>query len=98
SWDPKRQLQDRPVTAGALLLNVIDETSPWRIELRLPEIDAGPVLEAWSNRPADSEGLPVEYLLATYPDRRYQGTLIDVSLVTEIAAEAPTINLIIKPS
>lgn len=98
SWDPKRQLQDRPVTAGTLLLNVVDETSPWRIELRLPEIDAGPVLEAWGKRPAGSEGLPVEYLLATYPDRRYQGTLVDVSLVTEIAAEAPTINLIIKPS
>lgn len=96
SWDPQKQLRDRPVQAGSLLLHVISEEGPWRLEIKLPEVDAGPVLHAWRNRP-EGEGVPVEYLLATYPDRRYQGSLVDIALTTEVIDNEPIIKLIVEP-
>ncbi len=96
TWEPQRQLQDRPVSAGTLLLTVIDETGPWRLEVRLPEADAGPVLEA-RRKATEGEPLRVEYLLATHPEERYFGTLRDVAIRTENLDEQPMIHLVIEP-
>lgn len=95
TWEPQRQLQDRPVSAGTLLLTVIDETGPWRLEARLPEVDAGPVLLA--RQRAKGEPLKVEYLLATHPEQRYFGRLLDVAIRTENLEDQPMIYLVIEP-
>ena len=96
TWDPQRQLLDRPVAAGNLLVTVIDETGPWRLEVKLPEVDAGPVLAAFHSEP-EGKSLPVEYLLATHPEERYHGTLQSVAIRTENIDEQPMIHLIITP-
>ena len=96
TWNPERQLQDRPVSPGALLLSVIDEKGPWRLEVKLPEVDAGPVLAAWQSKKPD-ETIPVEYLLATHPEERYHGVIEDVAIRTENLEEQPTIRVVVAP-
>ncbi|MCA9055751.1 MAG: HlyD family secretion protein, partial [Planctomycetaceae bacterium] len=96
TWDPQKQLQDRPVGAGTLLLAVIDENGPWRLEVKLPEVDAGPVLAAWQER-KEGETVPVEYLLATHPEERYYGSLEEVAIRTENLDEQPMIHLVVVP-
>lgn len=96
TWDPQRQLLDRPVAAGNLLVTIIDQTGPWRLEAKLPEVDAGPVLAAYRSEP-EGKPLPVEYLLATHPEERYHGTLQSVAIRTENLDEQPMIHLLIIP-
>jgi biotin carboxyl carrier protein len=96
TWEPQRQLRDRPVAAGNLLLSVIDEKGPWRIELKLPEVDAGPVLEKWNAR-EPGQPVRVEYMLATHPQLRYPGTLEEVALRTETVDAEPVLYLTIAP-
>lgn len=96
TWDPRRQLLDRPVAAGNLLLTVVQADGPWQLELRLPEIDAGPVLRAWHEQPG-GQPLPVEFQLATHPEARYRGTLAEVAIRTETLEERPTLQLTVLP-
>lgn len=96
TWDPRRQLLDRPVVAGNLLLTVVQADGPWQLELRLPEVDAGPVLAAWNEGQAEHP-VPVEFQLATHPEARYHGTLDNVAIRTETIEEQPTIHLTVRP-
>jgi len=96
TWDPQRQLIDRPIVAGNLLLTVIQDDGPWRLELRLPEVDAGPVLAAWREGHGEHP-LPVEYQLATHPEERYQGLLHEVAIRTDVLDEQPAIHLVVTP-
>ena len=92
TWDPQRQLQDRPVSVGTLLLSVIDERGPWRLELKLPESDAGPVLAAW-NEGQPAHPVDVEFMLATHPEHRYHGVLESIAIRTENIEQHPVILL-----
>lgn len=82
TWEPEKQLLNRPVQTGQLLLQIIAETGPWSLEVRVPEDDSGYVLDAWRKRSPESR-LPVEYVLATHPERRYRGWLAEVAPRTE---------------
>lgn len=96
TWEASQQLQDRPVVAGNLLVQIVSETEPWRIEVQIPEGDASPVLQRWNTRASD-ERIEVEYLLATHPEERYRGWLREISLRTDNLEHSQVIYAVITP-
>jgi multidrug efflux pump subunit AcrA (membrane-fusion protein) len=83
TWDPQQQLLNRPVNTGSLLLQIIEEGGPWRLELEVDDADSGYVAAAWNARPQGAPGVPVEYILATHPERRHRGWMVELAPRTE---------------
>jgi multidrug efflux pump subunit AcrA (membrane-fusion protein) len=97
TWNPRQQLLDRPVQAGNLLVQVIVEEGPWRLDLQVADADSGHVLLAWAGRDAGLRGLPVDYILATRPERRYRGWLVDIAPRTELVAGEHVLRVTVEP-
>lgn len=67
----------RPVGRSDQLMEIMDPSGPWRLEVEVPEHRMGHVFEAQSE--AGSIALPVKYVLATAPEETYQGTVSEQS-------------------
>jgi multidrug efflux pump subunit AcrA (membrane-fusion protein) len=85
----KQNLLDRPVRRGEVLLEVMDETGPWRLELEVPEYRMGHLLRALNA--ADSKTLPVEYVPATAVEQTFAATLTSVGSRSNVSEEQGTI-------
>ncbi|MBL8851372.1 MAG: HlyD family efflux transporter periplasmic adaptor subunit [Planctomycetaceae bacterium] len=85
----KQNLLGRPVRRGEALLEIMDETGPWRLELEVPEYRMGHVLRAL----ADSElnSLPVEYVPATAVEQTHAAVLSEVGSRSNVAEEQGTV-------
>ena len=66
-------LRKRPVKQGELLLEVMDPTGRWRLELDIPENRIGHIIDA--QRKKADPNLAVRYVLATATELTYDGTL-----------------------
>ena len=66
-------LLNRPVTRGEKLLEIMDDSGPWRLELEVPEHRMGHVLRRQVLTGTDA--LPVEFLLATTHETTFRGVL-----------------------
>ncbi|MGQ0635313.1 MAG: HlyD family efflux transporter periplasmic adaptor subunit [Planctomycetaceae bacterium] len=66
-------LANRPVKRGDLLLEIMDDTGPWRLELEIPENRLGHVLEG--EQKLGTERLPVDFILATATETTHRGEL-----------------------
>jgi len=97
TWNPQQQLADRPVAAGHLLIELINPDGPWQIELQIPDVDAGYVRRAWAERDPQDRRLPVEYILATHPDRQYRGWLVDMAERTDNSGSEPVVYGAVAP-
>ena len=97
TWDPEQQLLNRPVQVGNLLVQVAQVDGAWRIELRVPDVGSGYVQRAWAERDPAGPGLPVDYILATHPDKQYRGWLVDVAPRTENGGTEPVVLMTIEP-
>lgn len=89
TFQVKQLLQNRPVRRGELLLQVMDDTGEWRLELEVPEYRQGHVERALAN--AENGQLPVEYVLATAVETSHQGNLIQVANRSNQSQEEGTI-------
>jgi len=78
-------LRMRPVKRGELLLEVMDRTREWRLEVDVPENRIGHILEAQQKR--NDDRLPVSYMLATATESTYQGQLESLS-TRSVASES----------
>ena len=85
----QQQLQHRPVQRGERLLQVMDDTGPWRLELEVSEYRMGHLLTALAQS-ADGT-LPVEYVPATAVEKTYAATLTEVASRSNHSQEAGTI-------
>jgi hypothetical protein len=68
SWDPVRQLTERPVSPEDVVLVVAAVDSRWHMELFIPERKYGHVINAAANP-------QVTFFAATNPNRKYRGTI-----------------------
>jgi hypothetical protein len=73
----EEMLRERPVKTGELLLEVMDPSGAWRLELDVPESRLGHILTAQGRRQEDR--LPVRYVLATATEETYEGALDAIS-------------------
>jgi hypothetical protein len=76
TWDPKKQLINRPIAPGQVLLTVANPDDEWELLVYMPEDNVGYVMEAIDEE--GNENLPVTYVLATNPGDSLQGTLKEV--------------------
>lgn len=82
TFEVERQLLHRPVRRGELLLELKDESGPWWLQLEVDGHRMGHLLKA---KNSTEEPLPVEYVLATNPEDRYQGKLREIETTTNSA-------------
>ncbi len=82
TYQLKQNLLGRPVRRGEVLVEVMDDNGPWRLELELPEHRMGHVLralEASRSGSLVSGSLAVEYVPATAVERTLRATLTTVA-------------------
>ncbi|MCC6511426.1 MAG: efflux RND transporter periplasmic adaptor subunit, partial [Pirellulaceae bacterium] len=73
TWDLQKNLRNRPVVTGQILVTVANTNSDWELELLMPEKRMKYLDEAFKR--AGNEPLPVEYILVTDPSTTLKGTL-----------------------
>lgn len=94
TWNPSQRLAGRPVTAGNLLIEMADQAGSWQLELRVPEDQAGHVLQRNSG---SDDPIQVEYILATEPDHRYRATVAEIAKRTESLRDQHSVVLTAIP-
>lgn len=82
-WDLIRSLESRPVRQGQLLMQVVDPTGPWEIDLRIPDRHVRHVLAAQAAA-KETNGLPVRFLFRMSPKTTYSAKLDTVNLATDL--------------
>jgi hypothetical protein len=97
TWNPEQHLLNRPVQTGALLLQIIEEDGPWKLELEVQDADAGYISTAFEQRPEGAAGVPVEFALATQPEERYRGTMVEVAPRTEQVLDRHVVYMTVLP-
>lgn len=73
----KQLLENRPVQRGEILLEVMDTTKEWRLELDVPDYRLGHIRKAQDK--FQKEDLDVEFVLATATESKHQGLLESIS-------------------
>lgn len=89
TFQVQQLLQNRPVSRGDQLLEVMEPDGPWRLELEIPEYRMGHIAKALAK--SDNGRLPVEYVLATAVETSYFGELTEIATRADQSAEEGTI-------
>ncbi|QDV51426.1 HlyD family efflux transporter periplasmic adaptor subunit [Gimesia fumaroli] len=82
-------LRNRPVQRGELLLEIMDPTGPWQLELDVEEKRMGHILRATEKK--GDIGLPVEFILATSNELTYEGEVTEISTRANSSEESGSI-------
>ncbi|MHB8898981.1 MAG: efflux RND transporter periplasmic adaptor subunit [Thermoguttaceae bacterium] len=96
TWDLDKRLRFRPVQRGNLLMEVADTEGPWQLELRMPEKRMGHIdryLDSLREKDPKAS-LPVEFILATHPNKTYHGRVIEINERAEVRNEDGVVVLI----
>ncbi len=95
---PKRRLMNFPATANLAVLEVVDLTGTWQLELNIPQNKIGYIDEALKQRQQQKkpEPLTVEFRIGTNPNLNLRGTLVSVAS-RAVASEtgSPTFQAIV---
>jgi hypothetical protein len=85
TWDAKRQLQNRPVETGQVLLTVAAEDTKWELELYMPERRVHHVVEHREQLKKDNITVDrdVTYVLMTQPGTKHYGKVVDIHWTAE---------------
>ncbi len=91
TWDMDQTLPvGRPVARGQKLMTVADFSKEWQLEIRMPENRMGYILEA-QRQAAEAGGTPtpmkVTYIMATDPDKKYEGEVKEMERIAEVHGE-----------
>ena len=84
TFQVQQLLENRPVKRGDLLLQVMDESGDWQLELEIAEHRVGRILKA---QQALGPELPIEYRLLTSPESSFKATLESLATRTVTAEE-----------
>jgi hypothetical protein len=79
------QLTARPVGRGEVLLEIMDDTGKWHLELEVDDRRMGHIFEA--QQVPGQTNLSVEFIPATTPETSYRGTLQTLGTRTETSSE-----------
>jgi hypothetical protein len=77
------------VQQGELLLEVMQDTGPWRLELEVEGSRMGHVLRAWNASP--DHKLAVDFIPATAPESTFQGQLVQIATRSAVSSEQTNI-------
>ena len=82
-------LQNRPVQQGELLLEVMQDTGPWRLELEVEGSRMGHVLRAWNASP--DHKLAVDFIPATAAESTFHGELDQIATRSAVSSDQTNI-------
>lgn len=89
-----RLLLNRPVKRGDVLVEVMDDTGDWQLEMEIAEQRVGRILQAQQRDDLKSQvagALPVEYRLLTQPESSYFATLTSTATRTATTETAGSV-------
>jgi len=89
SFQVEETLQNRPVQQGEMLLEVMDEKGPWRLELEVDGNRMGHVLRAWNASPKHQ--LEVEFIPETALESTFNATLDSIATRSAVSGEQSNI-------
>jgi hypothetical protein len=87
TWQVRDRLMLRPVEKGQVLLSVADKTGPWELEIHMPDDRLGHVNRAYAAAREAGRELEVDYILATDPGTRHQGTVREIHEQAEVRGD-----------
>jgi hypothetical protein len=85
----EQKLMGRPVRRGEILMEVMDDTGDWRLELEVPEDRLGHIVTA--REELGREDLSIEYILATSAEHTYECRLSEIATRPASSAENTSI-------
>ena len=85
TWDLRRQLTDRPIQRGNVLMEIANLEGEWELELHLEDRRIGHLRNALQR--SEDNRLPVTFLLAANTSERLTGTLVEIAPTTEVTAD-----------
>ncbi len=85
TWDARRQLENRPVETGQVLLTVAADKTAWELELYMPERRVNHIVRQQEKLKAagKSPNLPVSYVLMTQPGIQHSGEVQEIHWTAE---------------
>jgi hypothetical protein len=89
SFQLEETLQNRPVQQGEMLLEIMDEKGPWRLELEVDGNRMGHVLRAWNASPTHQ--LEVEFIPETALESTFNATLDSIATRSAVSGEQSNI-------
>lgn len=84
TFDVDQLLRHRPVRRGEVLMEIMNESGPWELELEVAEHRMGHVLNAQSQ---SSSTLAADYLLMTSPERSFPAELKQIGTHTIVSSD-----------
>jgi hypothetical protein len=87
TWNVEQRLKNRPLNRGEELLEVADFSSPWELEVLMPESRMGHIAKAKAEADKAGTKLPVEFILALNPGETLQGVVEEVGWSAEVRGE-----------
>lgn len=91
TFRPQDLLAGRPVGRGELLVEVMNEQGPWKLELELPAARFGHLLQVSADDPSKPF---VTFVQATHPEKTYTGAIQQISTRTSNDNEGAPVILI----
>jgi hypothetical protein len=86
TWAPRRVLENRrPVNREDMLLWLFDADGEWQLEILMPDRRMGHIRKA--QREEGKDDLPVQFILATDPNRRYEGKVKRMAYSAEVRGD-----------
>jgi hypothetical protein len=88
TWNVENRLRNRPVNRGEELLEIADFSSPWELEVSMPESRMGHIAKAQQAATAAGQKLPVKFILALNPGEEIDGVVEEVHRSAEVRGES----------
>ncbi|MCA9103842.1 MAG: HlyD family efflux transporter periplasmic adaptor subunit [Planctomycetales bacterium] len=96
TFQVEKWLTDRPVNRGELLLEIMDDSGPWHLEVRVPAKRIEHV-ETMRDQLGESSPLTAEFFLVAAPEQVLEGPVSRISSrVESTGQEGPTIEMIVE--
>ncbi|MEM9352524.1 MAG: HlyD family efflux transporter periplasmic adaptor subunit [Planctomycetota bacterium] len=89
TWKVRETIRSRPVRQGLRLMEIADPSSPWELEVFVPESKMGYVAQQLKEqRSADADSrLKVTFILATHPSIYLEGEVVSMDTNAEVKGE-----------
>ena len=87
TWKVSNRLINRTVQPGQELLTVVDPNGLWELELHMRGSRMGDVGESWLRSKKDGTDLEVTYILASHPNVKLTGKVVEVHEAADVHGE-----------
>jgi hypothetical protein len=87
TWNVADRLRNRPVKLGEDLLEIADPSSPWELEVTMPESRMGHIAKAQTEAAREGKKLPVSFILALNPGEELKGHVEEIHRSAEVRGE-----------